>query len=102
MQLCRELRDDGVRAECDVVGRSVRAQMKYADKLKAKFSVMIGDSELETGKVQLRDMQAEDKSAEPVMLDLDDSFKGCFNAMLIAKQLGAEGLDGALSGFLGE
>ena len=102
MQLCSELREDGVRAECDVVGRSVRAQMKYADKLKAKFSVMIGDSELESGKVVLRDMQAEDKTAEPTELALDDSFRGCFNAMLIAKQLGAEGLDGALSGLLGE
>ncbi len=101
MQLCRELRDDGVRAECDVVGRSVRAQMKYADKLKAKFSVMIGDSELENGQVQLKDMQSDDKTAEPVMLPLGDDFGSVFNAMLIAKQLEAEGLDGSLAGYLG-
>ena len=93
MQICRELREDGVRAECDVVGRSVRAQMKYADKIKAKFSVMIGDSELESGKVELKDMQAAEKPAEPTMLTLDENFRGCFNALLIAKQLDAEGFD---------
>ena len=97
MQICRALRNDGVRAECDVVGRSVRAQMKYADKLKAKFSVMIGDSELESGSVKLKDMQ----SGEQTDIALDDEFGAVFSAMLIAKQLESEGLDGALTDFVG-
>ena len=99
MQLCRELRGDGVRAECDVVGRSVRAQMKYADKIGAKFSVMIGDSELERGTAKLKDMQGK---SEPVDITLGEDFGSVFNTMLIAKQLEAEGLDGALTELTGE
>ncbi|MBQ1452964.1 MAG: histidine--tRNA ligase, partial [Ruminococcus sp.] len=91
MQICRALRTDGVRAECDVVGRSVRAQMKYADKLKAKFSLIIGDSELEAGKAQLKDM----KSGEQNDIPLDDRFGSVFNAMLISRALEEDGLEDA-------
>lgn len=96
MQICRALRNDGVRAECDVVGRSVRAQMKYADKLKAKFSLIIGDSELEAGKAQLKDM----KSGEQNDIPLDDRFGSVFNAMLISRALEEDGLEDAIGGLL--
>ncbi|MCR5143567.1 MAG: histidine--tRNA ligase [Ruminococcus sp.] len=96
MQICRALRTDGVRAECDVVGRSVRAQMKYADKLKAKFSLIIGDSELEAGKAQLKDM----KSGEQNDIPLDDRFGSVFNAMLISRALEEDGLEDAIGGLL--
>ena len=98
MKLCQSLRADGVKAECDVVGRSVRAQMKYADKLKAKFSVIIGDSELEAGKAALKDM----KSGEQNDIPLDDRFGSVFNALLISRTLEDEGLEDALGGLLGD
>lgn len=50
------LRQKGIYAECDVVGRSLKAQMKYADKTKAEKVLIIGDSELESGRAMLRDM----------------------------------------------
>lgn len=50
------LRESGLRVECDVVGRSLKAQMKYADKIGAKKVLIIGDTELESGKANLRDM----------------------------------------------
>jgi histidyl-tRNA synthetase len=53
----QELRAVGFKAECDIVGRSVKAQMRYADKLGARYSVVIGDSELESGKALLKNMQ---------------------------------------------
>ena len=90
MQLCRVLREDGVRAECDVVGRGLRAQMKYADKINAKFSVVLGDSELEEGKAVLKNMQ----SGEQCDIPLDDRFGEVFNAMLIAYQLSGEEFEG--------
>ncbi|SDA12255.1 histidyl-tRNA synthetase [Ruminococcus sp. YE71] len=90
MQICRALRADGVRAECDVVGRSVRAQMKYADKVKAKFSVIIGGNELEAGVAKLRNMV----SGEETDIPLDDRFGQVFNAMLIAQQLSGEEFEG--------
>lgn len=51
------LRENGVSAEFDHVGKSVKAQMKYADKIGAKYSTVIGDNELETGKTTLKNMQ---------------------------------------------
>ena len=53
-QLVTQLRDEGFWAECDTMGRSVKAQMKFANKLGARFSAIIGDSELEAGTVKLK------------------------------------------------
>lgn len=55
------LRKAGVRAECDTVERSVKAQMKYANKIGAKYSVILGDSELESGQVELKEMGTGEK-----------------------------------------
>ena len=38
--------------------RGLKAQMKYADKIGAKFTVVLGDNEIETGKVKLKDMSS--------------------------------------------
>lgn len=50
------LRKKGIYAECDICDRSVKAQMKYADKIGAQFTAVIGDSELESDCVKLRNM----------------------------------------------
>lgn len=89
MQMCAELRADGVSAECDVVGRGLKAQMKYADKLGAKFSVVLGDSELESQTAELKNMQ----TGEKVTLPIDERFKAAFNAMLISHMLSAEEIE---------
>ena len=89
MQMCAELRADGVSAECDVVGRGLKAQMKYADKLGAKFSVVLGDSELENQTAELKNMQ----TGEKVTLPIDERFKAAFNAMLISHMLSAEEIE---------
>jgi histidyl-tRNA synthetase len=65
--LVSKLRDKGVYAECDLVGRSLKAQMKYADKIGAKYTVIIGDSELESGRAQLRSMA--DSSQNEIEID---------------------------------
>ena len=51
-----KLRDKGVYAECDITCRSLKAQMKYADKIGAEKVLILGDSELESGVAPLRDM----------------------------------------------
>ena len=56
MALVNQLRAGGLYAECDICGRSLKAQMKYADKIGARYTLIIGDSELETGKAQIKDM----------------------------------------------
>jgi histidyl-tRNA synthetase len=49
------------------MGRSVKAQMKYANKLNARFVVVIGDKEVESGKAELKDMS----SGEVRMINID-------------------------------
>ena len=65
--LVNSLRAEGFKAECDLCGRSVKAQMKYADKIGAKLSCIIGDSELENGKVNVKNMT--EGTSEEVELD---------------------------------
>jgi len=57
LEITERLRREGTFAECDVVGRSLKAQMKYANKISAEYTLIIGDSEIESGKAQLRNMQ---------------------------------------------
>ena len=54
-------------AECDTVGRSLKAQMRYADKLGARYTLVIGDNELEAGMARLKDMESGE--CEDVPLD---------------------------------
>ncbi|MBR2342699.1 MAG: histidine--tRNA ligase [Clostridia bacterium] len=51
------LRRAGKYVECDTVGRSLKAQMKYANKIGAKYTLIVGESELDAGLAQLRNMQ---------------------------------------------
>ena len=55
--LTLQMRKAGIYAECDTVERSVKAQMKYANKINAVYSVVIGDTEIEQNQVELKQMQ---------------------------------------------
>ena len=55
--LVTELREDGLRAERTYGDRSVKAQMKAADKSGARFTVMLGGREAEHAAVSVKDMQ---------------------------------------------
>ena len=55
-ELVSKLRQSGVAAACDLMARSVKAQLKYADKCGAKFVAIIGETELESGKVDIKKM----------------------------------------------
>ena len=56
--MAASLRSDGFRAETDLMNRSLKAQLKYANKIGARYTVVIGDSELEAGKARLKDMDS--------------------------------------------
>ena len=60
LQLVTDLRNEGFYAECDTMGRSVKAQMKYADKIEAQFSMVLGDTDLAKNKANLKNMQTGD------------------------------------------
>ena len=76
--LVNSLRAEGFKAECDLCGRSVKAQMKYADKIGAKLSCIIGDSELEEGKVKVKNMA----NGESEEVELDELIEFVYEARL--------------------
>lgn len=55
--LAGELRKAGVSCEVDLMERSVKAQFKYANKTKARFVAVIGESELSQGAAEVKDMK---------------------------------------------
>lgn len=59
--LMEELHRCGIPADCDLCGRGLKAQMKYADKIGAKFTMVLGDNELEAGKAELKNMKTGEK-----------------------------------------
>lgn len=66
-ELTLSLREAGFRTDCDHVGRNLRAQFKYANKLKVATMVIVGGEELERGNVKLRDMQSGSETELPIV-----------------------------------
>ena len=62
LEITKDMRAEGFGTQLDLNQRSVRAQMKYADKLNAKFNVVIGDNEVETGIATLKNMDTGEQS----------------------------------------
>ena len=60
VEIAKDMRDEGFSVLYDLNGRSLRAQMKYADKLGAKFNVVIGDNEVDNGTAKLKNMATGD------------------------------------------
>lgn len=58
-----KLRKTGISATMDYMGRSMKAQMKDANRENAKYAIITGDNELNEGKFTLRDMEASTEKA---------------------------------------
>lgn len=65
-KLVNELRQLGISAETDHLQRSIKAQMKYANKINARYSCIIGESELEEGSVKIKEMESGDEVTVPM------------------------------------
>ncbi len=68
MEIVSQLRNEGIGADCDIMGRSLKAQMKYADKIAAEYVLMLGDSEIENGTATVKEMA----TSEQTTLKLDE------------------------------
>ena len=79
-EIIKAVRSCGLIAETDVVGRGLRAQMKYADKIGAKFSMVLGDNEIEQGKAVIKNMS----SGEQTEIVLDNTFAEKFMVLQLA------------------
>jgi len=71
--LARKLRAHGSRVYLDFDGRSLKSQMRLAGKLKAVHTVIIGEEEMKSGKLVVRDMETskQEEMAEPELLELE-------------------------------
>jgi histidyl-tRNA synthetase len=65
-RLVNQLHLQGIRAELDYEGKSLKSQMRRADKLKARYVLILGEEELKRGRAVLRNMET--KSQEEIPL----------------------------------
>ncbi len=65
-RIINQLRLEGIRAELDYEGKSLKSQMRRADKLRARYVLILGEDELKRGKAALRNMGT--KSQEEISI----------------------------------
>lgn len=85
-QIIHDLRAEGVACAFDTVGRSIKAQMKYANKTGADFTAVIGDNELESGTVQLKYMETGETTEVKLDTFAEDFQQIAMNAAMSALQ----------------
>jgi len=69
--MAEKARQEGLRAQSDLMDRSLKAQMKYADKIKAKYTVVLGDDEIANKTAVAKNMATK----EQITLDLTKSIR---------------------------
>ncbi|EKS4343233.1 histidine--tRNA ligase [Clostridium sporogenes] len=74
LKLAKELRDRHIKCEIDHMGKSVKAQMKYANRIGAKYSMVLGEEELNTGKATVKRME-DGEQIEVNIKDIDTLIK---------------------------
>lgn len=78
LEIAKDMRDEGFSVVYDLSGRSLRAQMKYADKLNAKYNVVIGDDEVDKKIVTLKNMA----TGESSQIALDTFVNGFYSVSM--------------------
>ena len=73
-KLSFELRKAGVSVETDHMQRGLKPQMKYSNKIGARYTLVLGDSEIETGDVRLKNMETGEQT-ETNISKIADFFK---------------------------
>ena len=78
VEIAKDMREEGFSCLYDINGRGLRAQMKYADKLGAKYTIVIGDNEVAEGIAKLKNM----KTGEETEIALATFVSGYYNLTL--------------------
>lgn len=58
LRLVNLLRNNGIKAEKDFMSRSLKAQMKYANKMNARYVVVIGEDEIKNNRIKVKNMSS--------------------------------------------
>jgi histidyl-tRNA synthetase len=56
LKLINLLRERNIKCDFDHMNRSVKAEMKYANKIEARFTIILGENELQSGVAKLKRM----------------------------------------------
>jgi histidyl-tRNA synthetase len=78
--LCNRLRLQGVAVEMDYGGKSLKSQLKRADKLRCRYTLLVGDRELAEGQAALRNMAGGEQTSLPL-----DLIEEALSSILISK-----------------
>ena len=62
LEIIHQLHLAGISAQMDLMSRNVKGQFKYAARLGARYTVVIGEDELDRGVAQLKDMDAHEQT----------------------------------------
>lgn len=74
-KLVNNLRKNGIKADTDHMQRGLKPQMKYANKIGCKYSIVIGDNEISTNRVKIKNMQTGEQD-ETELSKIFDYIKG--------------------------
>ncbi|MGI6748767.1 MAG: histidine--tRNA ligase [Anaerovoracaceae bacterium] len=66
LKLMRDLRNQGIKTEMDSLGRNIKGQFKYADRLHSKYTIIIGDDELDQSIVSIKNMKTSEQKQIPI------------------------------------
>lgn len=77
MHIVNQVRQAGLIAEFDISGKSLKAQMKYADKIGAVYSIVIGENEIKSQAAVIKNMA----TGEKYNIDISDKFFDEFMAI---------------------
>ncbi|MEL7656060.1 MAG: histidine--tRNA ligase, partial [Bacillota bacterium] len=75
LKLMRDLRKQGVKAEMDSLARNIKGQFKYSDRLKSKYTIVIGDNELDQNMVSIKNMENSTQKQVPLQDILKEIIK---------------------------
>ena len=95
LSMTSALRDEGFFVEYDLVERGLKPQMKYADKIGAKFVIVLGDNEIESGSAKLKNMATGEQTDITLGEKLTEQFsQAMLNEMFSGFEDEASGLIG--------
>ncbi|MEG1965093.1 MAG: histidine--tRNA ligase [Oscillospiraceae bacterium] len=83
MELVRSLRDRAFFVQTDTMQRSIKAQMKYADKIHAKYTLVLGENEIENKSATIKNMA----TGETTEIKLDKMFTDKFDEIMMLDEI---------------
>ena len=85
LSLSQELIEDGFEAAVDLMGRGLKAQMKYANKIGAKYTAVIGDDDIQSGILKIKNMETGEVS-ESDFANFAENFENLYLQQITQKE----------------